>query len=329
LRQRRPFPAERRGRTGRAAGFTLIELLVVIAVIAILAAGLLPALNRARTAAETTYCKSNLRQWGVAMAAYVGDFHAYPLYEMFDPSKAVGDPNGGRRDWFQLMQSYTRADWTNTYPTLTLSGLPQAQPPGIHVCPGYTRLGGIYEVFPAPHEGVDASYGSYGYNISGYVFQDQNNQFDPPPFGELGLGYETFPQVAAANAADNPPPVREGDVASSSDMLAMADAFLYNAGAVGGPPLPAGYAYWNPELLLSGMLGLTGEGPTNTPAMQQSAGFIGRRHGGRWNVLFCDGHVSGQSTEQMGDPRSDAVLQRWNRDHVPHLDKYLSHFRQH
>ena len=90
----------------RSWSFTLIELLIVIAIIAILAAMLLPALNKARERAKITQCLGQVRELVRVSQLYTDSYNGY-----FCPANLVS--NSGNYLW-----------WTNVMEMLKLISVP-------------------------------------------------------------------------------------------------------------------------------------------------------------------------------------------------------------
>jgi prepilin-type N-terminal cleavage/methylation domain-containing protein/prepilin-type processing-associated H-X9-DG protein len=142
-------------------GFSLIELLVVIAVIAILAALLLPALNRSRLSAYRVKCANNLHQLGLAIHMYWDDNNGRAFLYGGSPT------NNGRLYWFGWIAD--GAEGNREFDASQGALYPYMRGRGVELCPAFNYSLAQYKL-----KATGASYG-YGYN---HFFDVRSNQ--PP-----------------------------------------------------------------------------------------------------------------------------------------------------
>jgi prepilin-type N-terminal cleavage/methylation domain-containing protein/prepilin-type processing-associated H-X9-DG protein len=146
--------------------FTLIELLVVIAIIGILVGLLLPAVQRAREAANRTRCGNNLRQIGVGL------HHYHDVYASFPPGgiewRPPNDPTKKQLAWSAYILAFMeqqnlagQLDLTKAFDSAENAAAAAVVIP-IYVCPSTPRSG-----FHIDGRAVCDYGGIYGERITG------------------------------------------------------------------------------------------------------------------------------------------------------------------
>jgi prepilin-type processing-associated H-X9-DG protein/prepilin-type N-terminal cleavage/methylation domain-containing protein len=278
---------------GSVKAFTLIELLVVIAIISTLASLLLAALARARESAYMTVCRNNLHQIGVALALYVDDYGAYP-------DDYAGTPGWlPTLGWLDKLAPYGVKRPPESYLLLPTNGQYAAASRTVLSCPSYIKSPGTL------YRGSVA----YGYNKEGLSLQTARYNYTSGRRGQLGLAGEILMDPNGNLSAVPIRPIRDSEITSPSQMVTVGDSVLIpSVFGSKGPGIPLGTADLS-------------EGNVFTvPSLQLYTSLGKRRHNGRMNIVFCDGHVETFKTEKILDSKNPDIRRLWNNDNEPHLE---------
>jgi len=310
---------------GKRTAFTLVELLVVIGIIAILVAILLPALNKARAAAQETQCMSNLRQFGFGFQIYadankgflpedgpdgtsaaLGHFigrttpsqGAYDTHGRYTPT-GVDDPalwyNAipplvNNRAYYDLITDYADKNIKANLP-------PNAGTNSIWVCPTagqpISLAGGPLTAPSVGYEGYISTGTKPNTGLGDYLAVEGNdakvgfNKYYFPFYQCYVINSKLFTQLASGEYVTT---VKLAQLRPGSDVVLMTEKLMqYGEYAMSSEP-EVYHAYANPTAY---NLAPQGQGYTSNIGQPKacSTRFTTRhRHGGM--LLFADGHVA-------------------------------------
>jgi len=258
-------------------GFTLIELLVVIAIIAILAAMLLPALAKAKQSALKASCVSSLKQWGIAVNMYAGDFNNnFPdLTDSSNPAK----PSYGAYDYAWMPYSFTNTFYSSYLYKNSATGNNRTAN-DVMYCPtdefhraaeqtaGYVNHLIGYNYFPGRDAAGGANYGGYSYANLAFSGNVKAWMISRP---KLGGAYRRAPIMADRLQATS------GGVWSSPVTLASGQTITVPMGAhrgSSGVPLGGNFSYEDGHVSWQ-KFGWKGPGVGNDPIQTIGIGGVG------------------------------------------------------
>lgn len=144
--------------------FTLIEMLVVIGIIGLLAGLLMPAIQSAREAARRVQCANNLKQIGIALAAYHAVINCFPVDFNYYATFPQSSNSTGR---VQMLSSLSRIlpymDQTALFNSINYSVEADPHPQGIYPDPTHiTAYTTTVQTFLCPSDALSGS-GSNNY----------------------------------------------------------------------------------------------------------------------------------------------------------------------
>jgi prepilin-type N-terminal cleavage/methylation domain-containing protein/prepilin-type processing-associated H-X9-DG protein len=257
-------------------GFTLIELLVVIAIISILIGLMLPAVQRAREAANRISCANNLHQLGLAMHGYHSAFERLPPTRSFD-----GGPTWAVLLLPDMEQQNLYNQWAPSLPYGRQTDTARRTPVRSYFCPSRrvsnsapnASLSG--DLFGASSQHVPGALGDYAVVVDPLGYDSPQTAGGLESVGVRG----TFQMGAGSRFEDitdglsNTFLIGEKHVPVGKEGIGWWDCSLYDGAYYQCSARAAGRTY-----------------PLTTN-LQDPGWKFGSRHTGVVNFCFADGHV--------------------------------------